>query len=274
MKVGVFGGCFNPVHHGHLRLAVEALELLELDRVELVPVAIPPHKDRRGLLPFGLRCRLIRLAIQGVPGLHCSLVEGGRPGPSYTGDTLEELARAMPGSRLFFLLGVPDLLTLPSWKHGLGLARKAHFVAVARQDMALETTRRFIRFHWPEAEEAMQCGPGVSPDSRQGGGQVWQWRLGGDAGTILLIRPPGLDISATMVRKYWSIGRDLRYLLPDSVLAELMRKQRLVGRFWDGQGSGGQRCANRQPLDPEREAAVPGRNRTSLFSCKNYIISE
>ena len=250
MKVGVFGGCFNPVHYGHLRLAVEALELLELDRVELVPAAIPPHKDRQGLLPYGLRCRLIRLAIHGMSGLHCSLVEGGRSGPSYTGDTLEELARAMPGSRLFFLLGVPDLLTLPSWKDGLGLTRKAHFVAVARQDMALETTRRFVSAHWPEAEEAMPCGSGES--------QFWQWRLGRDAGTILLIRPPCLDISATMVRNYWSRARGLRFLLPDPALAELIRKQRLVGRFWGERGSGLQGRASSEPLESKREVVVPG----------------
>ncbi|WP_051822192.1 nicotinate (nicotinamide) nucleotide adenylyltransferase [Desulfonatronum thiodismutans] len=227
MKVGVFGGCFNPVHHGHLRLAVEALEILGLDRVELVPTAIPPHKGQRGLLPFGLRCRLVQKALHGLPGLHCSLVEGGRPGPSYTGDTLEELARAMPGSRLFFLLGVPDLLTLPSWKDGLALTRKAHFVAVARQDMALETTREFVRSHWPEADETVYPGWMKSP-----GNMVCEWRLGPGSGNILLIRPPYLDISATMIRDYWSAGRDIRFFLPDLVLAELTRKRRLVERYW------------------------------------------
>ena len=224
MKVGVFGGCFNPVHHGHLRLAVEALEILGLDRVELVPAAIPPHKGQRGLLPFGLRCRLVQKALHGLPGLHCSLIEGGRPGPSYTGDTLEELARAMPGSRLFFLLGVPDLLTLPSWKDGLALTRKAHFVAVARQDMALKTTQTFVRDHWPRS------GPPIlrERDWRR----VWEWPLEGDARSILLIRPPYLDISATMIRDYWSAGRDIRFLLPDPVLAELNRKRCLVERYW------------------------------------------
>lgn len=228
MKVGVFGGCFNPVHHGHLRLAVEALEILGLDRVELVPAAIPPHKEQRGLLPFGLRCRLVQKALHGLPGLHCSLIEGGRPGPSYTGDTLEELARAMPGSRLFFLLGVPDLLTLPSWKNGLALTNKAHFVAVARQDMALETTRAFVRDHWPRS--------GKPSLREQGVARVWEWSLEGGTRSILLIQPPFIDISSTMIREYWRKDRDLRFLAPEAVLAELTRKQGLVDRYWAKRG--------------------------------------
>ncbi|PTN35057.1 nicotinate (nicotinamide) nucleotide adenylyltransferase [Desulfonatronum sp. SC1] len=230
MKVGVFGGCFNPVHHGHLRLAVEALEILELDRVELVPAAIPPHKEQRGLLPYGLRCRLVQLAIRGVVDLHCSLIEGGRPGPSYTGDTLEELARAMPESQLFFLVGVPDLLTLPSWKNGLALTSKAHFVAVARQDMALETMRAFVRDHWPRSGEPYLR----ERDWRR----VWEWPLEGGARSILLIHPPLVDVSSTMIRDYWNVGRDLRFLLPDSVLAELVRKRHLVDRYWASEEGG------------------------------------
>ncbi|SMP53512.1 nicotinate-nucleotide adenylyltransferase [Desulfonatronum zhilinae] len=252
MKVGVFGGCFNPVHHGHLRLAIEALEILGLDRVELVPAAIPPHKGQRDLLPFGLRCRLVQKALHGLPDLHCSLIEGGRPGLSYTGDTLEELARAMPGSRLFFLLGVPDLLTLPSWKDGLALTRKAHFVAVARQDMALKTTRTFVREHWPRSGEPLL--------RERGWRRVWEWPLEGDARSILLIRPPYLDISATMIRDYWSAGRDLRFLLPDPVLAELIRKRHLVERYWARQEPGsdvGQ--ADHAKPDPLKGGCIHGR---------------
>jgi nicotinate-nucleotide adenylyltransferase len=252
MKVGVFGGCFNPVHHGHLRLAVEALEILGLDRVEFVPAAIPPHKGHGGLLPFGLRCRLVQKAIHGLPGLHCSLIEGGRPGPSYTGDTLEELARAMPGSRLFFLLGVPDLLTLPSWKDGLALTRKAHFVAVARQDMALETTRTFVRDHWPRSGEPFLRG--------QDWRRVWEWPLEDHALSILLIRPPYLNISATMVRDYWSAGRDIRFFLPDLVLSELIRKRRLVERYWAKREAwSGVDAVDGVKLGPPRGGCIHGR---------------
>ncbi|TVQ98809.1 MAG: nicotinate (nicotinamide) nucleotide adenylyltransferase [Desulfovibrionales bacterium] len=251
MKVGVFGGCFNPVHHGHLRLAVEAREILELERVELVPAAFPPHKGQRELLPFGLRCRLVQTALHGLPGLNCSLIEGGRPGPSYTGDTLEELARVLPGSRLFFLLGVPDLLTLPSWKNGLALTRKAHFVAVSRQDMGLEATRDFVRDHWPRSGEPIL--------RERGWRRIWEWSLEGDARSILLIQPPFVNISSTMIREYWRKSRNLRFLAPEAVLAELTRKQGLVDRYWITRGTRRDfSAAEGLKPDPLRRGSVHG----------------
>lgn len=223
-RVGVFGGSFNPVHSGHVRLAIETREILGLDRVELVPAAVPPHKDLQGLLPFELRCRLIQMAVSPVSGLHCNVMEGQRKGPSYTGDTLLELARSEPTARLFFLLGVPDLLTLPLWKHGLELIRHADFVAVARQSMALEETRKFIHRHWVRAAAPQQRTTAYGP--------IWEWRLGPDAGRILLIHPPFMDISSTMIREYWRQGRDLRFLVPDDVLAEMARRHDLLREFW------------------------------------------
>ncbi|GAB6058205.1 nicotinate (nicotinamide) nucleotide adenylyltransferase [Desulfonatronum parangueonense] len=223
-RIGVLGGSFNPVHNGHLRLAIEALEILGLDRVELIPSAVPPHKEPKGLLPFGLRCRWVRKAIDGLPGLHCNVMEGRRKGPSYTLDTLEELVRSLPGARLFFLLGVPDLLTLPTWKGGLELLHKADIVAVARQDMALEDARGFIQEHWPYAANAERR---ESPH-----GVAWQWSIGQNNARMLLIQPPFLDISSTMIRDYWRMGRTMKYLVPDPVLEEMELRNSLLGRFW------------------------------------------
>ncbi|SDB03246.1 nicotinate-nucleotide adenylyltransferase [Desulfonatronum thiosulfatophilum] len=223
-RIGVLGGSFNPIHNGHLRLAIEALEILGLDRVELIPSAVPPHKEPGGLLPFGLRCRWVREAINGHPGLHCNVMEGRRKGPSYTLDTLEELVRSLSGGRLFFLLGVPDLLTLPTWKGGLELFHKADVVAVARQDMALESTRNFIQEHWLHA---------AKPERRESPyGVVWQWNLEQNSARMLLIHPPFLDISSTMIRNYWRMGRNMKYLVPDPVLEEMKRQDSLLGRFW------------------------------------------
>ena len=224
MRIGVLGGSFNPVHNGHLRLAIEAMEILGLDRVELIPSAVPPHKEPEGLLPFGLRCRWVREAIGDHPGLHCNVMEGRRKGPSYTQDTLEELARSLPGARLFFLLGVPDLLTLPSWKGGLELFHRADIVAVARQDMALEDARGFIEKH---------CSRAVEPERRESPrGVVWRWILGQNRNRMLLIHPPFLDISSTMIRNYWRTGRNMKYLVPDPVLKQMERRDSMLGRFW------------------------------------------
>jgi len=225
MRIGILGGSFNPVHVGHLRLAMEAQELLQLDRVDLVPAAIPPHKPRDGLLPFGLRCRLLRLAVADLRGLAVNVMEARRRGPSYTWDTLSAYGREMPGDQLFFLMGVPDLLTLPTWHCGLELPRKADLVAVARQGMAGKDVQTLILRYWPGAvgPETLHAPPG----------EVLKWRLP-ENGRLLVITPPLLEISSTLIRAYWRRGRQLRFLVPESIEREMKRKKTVLDRFWDG----------------------------------------
>lgn len=222
MRLGVLGGSFNPVHSGHLRLAVEARELLELDRVDLIPASMPPHKIH-GLLPFGLRCRLLRLAVADMPGLGVNLTEARRRGPSYTWDTLGAYRAEHPEARLFFLLGVPDFLTLPTWRHGLELSRKADLAVAARQGMAVQDVQDFIQRFWPGTPAPKTlCGAW---------GEILEWNLP-EHGRIVLITPPFLDISSTMVRSYWNQGRDVRFLVPECVRMELHRKKNVIQRFW------------------------------------------
>ena len=113
-RVGVFGGSFNPIHHGHLLLADEVRELLGLDRVLFVPAGAPPHKSAAGLAPAADRHAMVRLAVADHPGLAVSDVELRRPGPSYTVDTLEALATE--GDQLFLLVGSETFLDLLSWR--------------------------------------------------------------------------------------------------------------------------------------------------------------
>lgn len=241
MRIGILGGSFNPVHVGHLRLALEARELLRLDRVDLVPAALPPHKSARNLLPFGLRCRLLGLAVAGRPGLTINLMEGRRRGPSYTWDTLSIYARICPGAHLFFLMGVPDLQALPAWRNGLRLPRLADLVAVARQGMAQAEVRELVSDYWPGATSLER----LSTDQYHGSKEVLQWRLPG-FGRLLLLRPPFLDVSSTLIRSYWLQGRDLQFLVPHAVIQELVRLQSVVHRFW------------RRVESEESAARVPG----------------
>lgn len=223
-RIGILGGSFNPVHHGHLRLAVEARELLALDRVELVPTTIPPHKPRGGLLPFGLRCRLLRLAAADDPGLAVSLIEGRRRDPCYTWDTLSASRRAEPGARLFFLMGVSDLPALPDWHRGLELPRLADLTVAARQGMSLARVASLVRLFWPGSAgpKTLSTGPGG----------VQQWDLP-EGGRLILLNPPLLEISSTLVRTYWRQDRSLRFLLPEAVESELRRRKHLVRRYWN-----------------------------------------
>lgn len=105
MKLGIFGGTFNPVHTGHLLLAESARETLALDRVLFVPTRQPPHKRAAGLLPGPVRLELIQLAIRDHPAFVASDIELQREGPSYSIDTVNILHRQLPQAKLFLLIG-------------------------------------------------------------------------------------------------------------------------------------------------------------------------
>ena len=96
MKIGLFGGTFNPIHFGHLRAALEVREGCGLDRVLLIPAAVPPHKESGALAAAADRLRMIELAVEGEPGITVSDVETRRGGPSYTVDTVRHFHRELP----------------------------------------------------------------------------------------------------------------------------------------------------------------------------------
>ncbi len=106
MRIGILGGSFNPVHTGHVRMAIETLERLSLDRVELVPAKKPPHKDEADILPFELRLELVNRAVQGIPGLGSNPLEGERRGPSFTCDTLTCYRTEQPETEIYFIVGL------------------------------------------------------------------------------------------------------------------------------------------------------------------------
>src|SRR5919199_5145855 len=112
MRVGIFGGTFDPVHLGHLILAEQCREQGQLDQVWFIPAARPPHKQDQSLAPFAQRVEMLSLAIAGNPAFRIDELEKDRAGPSYTVDTLAELQRHHPGTEWFLLIGsdcLPDL---------------------------------------------------------------------------------------------------------------------------------------------------------------------
>src|SRR5438477_4441850 len=96
MRIGVFGGTFDPVHIGHLVVAEHCRDCAGLDQVRFVPAARPPHKPGRALTPFDRRVEMLSLAIAGHPVFVVDELEKDRPGPSYTVDTLAELHERFP----------------------------------------------------------------------------------------------------------------------------------------------------------------------------------
>ena len=144
LRVGIFGGTFNPIHLGHLLLAETARDALELDRVLFIPTRRPPHKRLPGLLDGTVRLRMIRLAIKDHPAFAASDLELQRPGPSYSIDTVTTLRRELPDAKLFLLIG-QDMLAV-RWAAWNELKRLCTVAAVRRPGSRRARMERGIRW--------------------------------------------------------------------------------------------------------------------------------
>src|SRR5689334_8677925 len=116
MRVGIFGGTFDPVHIGHLILAERCREQGRLEEVWFIPAARPPHKEAGELTRFEQRVEMLALALAGNPAFRTLELEKERPGPSYTVDTLSQLRQAHPSAELWLIVGGDTLVDLPHWR--------------------------------------------------------------------------------------------------------------------------------------------------------------
>ena len=133
MRIGVFGGSFDPVHYGHLILAEQCREQAQLDEVWFVPSARHPLKTNRTPTSFEQRVAMLQLAIAGQQNFRIETLENDRPGPSYTADTLDELHRRHPDNELFLLLGSDTLAELPQWHEPDRIIKRATIVVMERR---------------------------------------------------------------------------------------------------------------------------------------------
>lgn len=133
MKLGVYGGTFNPVHCGHVRLARRYMEAAALDRLLVVPARIPPHKEAPDLIAGEDRMEMCRLAFAGLSGYEVSDLELKRPDKSYTVDTLEQLRALYPGDGLCLLMGSDMFLTITQWRNWRRIFQLAALCVGARE---------------------------------------------------------------------------------------------------------------------------------------------
>lgn len=228
MRLGIFGGSFNPVHVGHLRIAIEVRETLGLDQVDMVPVSSPPHKEAEDLLPFRLRCLIIKAAVSQAPGLALSDLEALLPEPSYTWRTLSAYREILPDAEIHFILGASDLLLLKSWHRGRELHELANFVVVPRFGRDLQAVAEFVPQFWPRAERLFACAH-PAPGNCQA-----CWRMPG--GNLLqYVHAPGLDVSATDIRQRYLDGRSIVFLVPAEARQVLAEHGEEVRRIWSVQ---------------------------------------
>jgi nicotinate-nucleotide adenylyltransferase len=136
MRLGIFGGSFDPVHYGHLLLAESCREQCRLDRVWLLPAAAAPHKQERRTASARHRVEMLRLALGGHPDIEVNTTEVDRGGVSYTVDTLAEIHAQQPDAELFLLMGADTLEDLPNWRAPRRICELAVPVVVRRAGSA------------------------------------------------------------------------------------------------------------------------------------------
>lgn len=195
MRIGIFGGTFDPPHIGHLILASEARDQLHLDQVLWVVTPEPPHKrGRRKISPTEIRLDLVRAAIADDAGFEISRVEIDRQGPHFSVDTVKILAEQNPGAELFYLMGGDSLHDLPTWMH-------------------------------PEAFLACLTGIGVMRRPQDFVDLPWLERaLPGIIGKIHFVDAPLLEISSTSIRDRIARGMHYRYFLPAAVFEKVRER--------------------------------------------------
>ena len=131
-RIGVFGGTFNPVHNGHVIMALRALEQAHLDRLLVIPVHTPSHKDAELLLSPEERLHLVHMAFTDIPGCLVDPRDILRGDPTYTADTLKELQGVHENAHFLFLIGADSVPALPRWKDSGFLAQNLEFLAHPR----------------------------------------------------------------------------------------------------------------------------------------------
>ena len=177
-RIGVFGGTFDPPHIAHLIAAQAIHEQLGLDRVLLVPAAVPPHKQDEPVSPGAVRLAMLEAAIGGDHRFAVSDLELRRDGPSYTVDTLRALREAHPDAELFLAVGADQLAEFDTWREPDAIAELATLVTFARA--------------------------GKPPDT------------GGDW-PVKPVDVPKMDISSTELRQRVARGKSIRFLVPEEV---------------------------------------------------------
>ena len=221
--IGIFGGTFDPIHNGHLRLAEEMAAALNLREVRFMPSGQPPHRPAP-LTPPQHRVEMVRRAIAGNPRFVLDDREVRAARVSYTVDTLTELRNEMgPQQPLYLLLGADAFLGLPSWYEWHRLFEFAHIGVAQRPGANLLQTLPALLQHEVTTRGSIERAA-LSAIGRPVADADLTARLS-PAGTISILEMTPLAISAQAIRAALAAQQSVRYLLPDTVLEYLQQQQ-------------------------------------------------
>jgi nicotinate-nucleotide adenylyltransferase len=188
MRIGIFGGAFNPVHNGHLHLADCYLEALKLDKILFVPTSVPPHKTADGLISGEHRINMLRLATKGNKRYEISDIEFWRGGKSYTYDTIKALQSVFPSDKFYLIVGSDQYLYFENWYKADEILRMVTLVTAAREQSEYDKMLAF---------------KDENPNLKKS----------------VISRFDVLEVSSTQIRERIKNGEDISDLVPDGVEA-------------------------------------------------------
>lgn len=186
MRVGVFGGTFDPIHYGHLVAAEEARSILKLDKVLIVPAGQPPHKTALPITPPEHRVAMVQLAIASNPAFVMSRVDLDRPGPHYSVDMVTRLRRELGPGDMYLIVGMDSLMDLPGWHEAERLMGLCYIVGVNRPGYTYDLA---------PLEKSV---PGISAH-------------------IQVLEAPQLEIASHELQERVRRGLPIKYQVPDAV---------------------------------------------------------
>ena len=223
MNIGLFGGTFDPIHRGHLKVARAAAERFKLREVWFIPADIPPHKQKAPVTSYFHRYSMVSLAVADEPDFLPSLLEAPDPEahmerrPSYSIDTVRRVKAGLRrGDRLYFLIGIDAFSDIATWHQAADLLQECEFIVAARPGYSL-------------ADVASSLPKGLRPtaaDLRKLRNSNLEETLRLPGVTLHLLPETHEDVSATQIRAAIKNGSRLRKLVPDAV-AEYIRKEGL-----------------------------------------------
>jgi nicotinate-nucleotide adenylyltransferase len=191
-RLGILGGSFDPIHIGHLRLGIEAMERLALDRLVFEVAAISPLKVTSTMTDGDLRAEMVRAGIAGIHGAAVGLQELRRDGPSYTVETLDEYAGQ--AAEILLVLGSDALAAFDRWKDPEGILERAKLAVTGRPGFGVSEAMRHLPEEWRHRIEVFDAQP--------------------------------IDLSATEIRAKVRAAQSIRFLTPDPVV-QIINERRL-----------------------------------------------
>jgi len=206
MKIGIFGGTFNPIHYGHLRAAEEVRVIFGLDRIFFVPSGNPPLK-RKDLTDAGHRYNMVNMAARDNPYFEVLDIESVRPGKSYTVNTLEQLVADYADADFSFISGVDAFLDIPNWHEPEKLLSLVNFIVISRpgKSFADLVSSPYLALKRTSLASLDRCEATPVTAVLQSGKSV----------SLAPVTPIG--ISSTAIRKSVKKGSSIKYLLPAEV---------------------------------------------------------